>query len=285
MPKEVFNAHHRFLPRHEVLSFEEITRLTRLFVEWGVRKIRLTGGEPLLRTNIEKLIRQLIEIAGVEDISLTTNGSLLTRDKALALKASGLKRINISLDALDDPTFKFINDVAFPVRRVLNAIDNAAVAGLTPVKLNMVVKAGFNDHSILPMARYFHGSEHILRFIEYMDVGHTNGWRMKDVVPAAEIVNRINHKMPIEPVDPNYRGEVARRWRYRDGGGEVGVVASVTQPFCQTCTRARLTTEGSLYTCLFALRGHDLRALLRGGASDEAIKAAISSIWVQRTDG
>ncbi len=249
-----------------------------------MRKIRLTGGEPLLKKNIERLIRQLINIPGIEDISLTTNGSLLTREKALALKRAGLKRINVSLDALDDSTFKAINDVAFPVRRVLDAIDNAAAAGLTPVKVNMVVKAGVNDHSVLPMARYFHGSEHILRFIEFMDVGNTNGWRLNDVMPAAEIVNMINRVLPIEPVDPNYRGEVAQRWRYRDGGGEVGLIASVTQPFCQSCTRARLTTEGSLYTCLFAIRGHDLRALLRGGASDEDIKGVISSVWAQRTD-
>lgn len=284
MPKEVFNAQYQFLPRNEVLNFEETTRLARLFSEWGVRKIRLTGGEPLLRRNIESLIQQLAKIPGIEDISLTTNGSLLTRKKALALKMAGLKRVNVSLDALDDSTFKAINDVSFPVERVLEAIDNAAAVGLTPVKINMVVKAGVNDHSILPMARYFRGSQHILRFIEYMDVGRSNGWRMDEVLPAAEIVKTINDSVPLEPVDPNYRGEVVQRWRYRDGGGEIGVISSVTQPFCGNCTRARLSTEGSLYTCLFAIRGHDLRGLLRSSATDDDLRSVIASIWTHRTD-
>ncbi len=284
MPKEVFNAQHQFLPRHQVLNFEEIARLARLFSGWGIRKIRLTGGEPLLRRNIENLIQQLAKIPGIEDISLTTNGSLLTRNKAHTLKMAGLKRVNISLDALDDATFKAINDVSFPVKRVLDAIDNAAAEGLIPVKINMVVKAGVNDHSILPMARYFRGSQHILRFIEYMDVGHSNGWRMDEVLPAASIVQRINDMFPLEPIDPNYGGEVGRRWRYRDGGGEIGVISSVTQPFCGGCTRARLSPEGSLYTCLFAMQGYDLRKLLRNSGTDDDLRRMIASIWTHRTD-
>lgn len=282
MPKEVFGKDYQFLERREILTFEEITRLARIFRGLGVEKIRLTGGEPLIRRNIEQLIAQLAPIPGL-DLTLTTNGSSL-KHKASALKAAGLRRITVSLDALDDAVFRRLNDVDFPVARVLEGIEAASAAGLAPVKVNMVVKRGENDASILPMARFFRGTGHILRFIEYMDVGHTNGWRMNDVVPAREIIERINREMPLEPIDPNYPGEVAERWRYRDGSGEIGVIASVTQAFCRTCTRLRLSTEGQLYTCLFATTGHDLRALLRGGASDEELRATVTGIWSQRAD-
>jgi cyclic pyranopterin phosphate synthase len=282
MPKEVFGADHQFLERKEILTFEEIARAARIFTGLGVEKIRLTGGEPLVRRNLEQLVEMLARIPGL-DLTLTTNGSLLER-KAAALRKAGLKRITVSLDALDDATFKRMNDVDFPVAKVLAGIDAAAAAGLGPVKINMVVKRGLNEESILPMARRFHGSGHILRFIEYMDVGHTNGWRMDDVVSAREIVSMIGSEMPLEPADPNYRGEVAQRWRYRDGGGEIGVIASVTQAFCRDCTRARLSTEGKLYTCLFATAGHDLRALLRGQAADDEIRDAVAAIWSKRAD-
>jgi GTP 3',8-cyclase len=281
MPKEVYGSSYRFLPRAELLTFEEIERLARLFAAHGVEKIRLTGGEPLLRRDIEKLVAILAGVPGV-DLTMTTNGALLA-PKASALAVAGLHRITVSLDSLDDEVFRALNDVDFPVERVLAGIEAAAAAGL-PVKINMVVKRGVNEDSVLPMARYFHGSGHILRFIEYMDVGHTNGWRLDDVVPAAEILSLIEGDLPLEPVEPGYRGEVARRWRYRDGGGEIGVIASVTQPFCGDCTRARLSADGSLYTCLFATRGHDFRALLRGGADDGEIGAAIASLWGRRTD-
>jgi len=285
MPRHVFGPDHDFLPKSELLSYEEITRLGRSFAAIGVRKLRLTGGEPLVRRDLEHLIEMLSGIEDVEDISLTTNGSMLTAHKARALREAGLKRITVSLDALDDPTFKAINDVDYPVSKVLDAIDNAAAAGLHPVKVNVVVKRGVNDHSIVPMAGHFHGTPHIVRFIEYMDVGHSNGWRMDDVVPAGEIVDRINAEMPVEPADPNYPGEVAQRWRYLDGGGEVGVVSSVTQPFCRGCSRARLSARGELYTCLFATRGHDLRALLRDeGLDDQQIKARLADIWTVRAD-
>jgi GTP 3',8-cyclase len=266
MPKHVFGPDHQFLPKSELLSYEEIARLGRSFAAIGVRKFRLTGGEPLVRRDLEQLIAMLRAIDGVEDISLTTNGSMLTADKARALREAGLERITVSLDALDDRTFMAINDVDYPVKKVLDAIENAEAAGLHPVKVNVVVKKGVNDHSIIPMARYFHGSPHILRFIEYMDVGHSNGWRMDDVVSAREIIDLINAELPVEPAEPNYPGEVAQRWRYVDGGGEVGVVSSVTQPFCRGCSRARLSARGELYTCLFATHGHDLRRLLREDA-------------------
>ena len=282
MPKDVFGNDYQFLERKEILTFEEIARTARIFHGLGAEKIRLTGGEPLVRRNLEQLIAQLAAIPGL-DLTLTTNGSLLER-KAEALRKAGLKRITVSLDALDDPTFKRMNDVDFPVAKVLAGIDAAAAAGLTPVKVNMVVKRGMNEHSILPMARHFHGSGHILRFIEFMDVGHTNGWRMDDVVAAKEIVSMIGHEMPLEPADPNYTGEVAQRWRYKDGGGEIGVIASVTQALCRDCTRIRLSTEGKLYTCLFATAGHDLRALLRNGASDAEIHDAVAAIWTKRAD-
>jgi cyclic pyranopterin phosphate synthase len=282
MPKEVFGKDYQFLERSALLSFEEITRLARAFTRHGVEKVRLTGGEPLIRRNIEQLIAMLAEIPGL-DLTLTTNGSSLAR-KARALKAAGLKRITVSLDSLDDAVFMGMNDVDFPVAKVLEGIDAAAAAGLAPIKINMVVKRGVNEHSMVPMARFFKARGHILRFIEFMDVGHTNGWRMDDVVTAREIVATLNREMPLEPVDPNYTGEVAERWRYKDGSGEIGVIASVTQAFCRDCTRARISTEGKLYTCLFATGGHDLRALLRNGASDDELHAAIGKVWTQRAD-
>jgi cyclic pyranopterin phosphate synthase len=282
MPKEVFGRDYRFLERRELLTFEEIERLAGAFVRQGVQKIRLTGGEPLVRRDIERLIELLAGVDNV-DLTLTTNGSLLPQ-KAQALRDAGLKRVTVSLDSLDDEVFRAMNDADFPVARVLEGIEAAAAAGLDPVKVNMVVKRGVNEDSVVAMARHFHGSGHILRFIEYMDVGHTNGWRMDDVVPAAEIVAAIDAELPLEPVEPNYAGEVATRWRYRDGGGEIGVISSVTQPFCGGCTRARLSAEGRLFTCLFAVRGHDLRAVVRDGASDEDLDEAIATIWRGRTD-
>lgn len=282
MPKEVFGKDYQFLERKEILTFEEIARLAGVFGELGVEKIRLTGGEPLVRRNLEQLVGMLARMPGL-DLTLTTNGSLL-KQKARALKEAGLRRITVSLDSLDDATFRRMNDVDFPVGRVLEGIEAAAAAGLEPVKINMVVKRGENEHGILPMARFFRGTGRILRFIEYMDVGHTNGWRMDDVVTAREIIEMINREMPLEPLDPNYPGEVAERWRYRDGSGEIGVIASVTQAFCRDCTRIRLSTEGKLYTCLFATDGHDLRVLLRGGASDSEIRSTIEAIWSKRSD-
>ena len=282
MPKEVFGKDYQFLERSALLSFEEITRLARAFTLHGVEKIRLTGGEPLMRRHIEQLIGMLAEIPGL-DLTLTTNGSSLAK-KARALKAAGLQRITVSLDSLDDKVFMAMNDVDFPVAKVLEGIDAAAAAGLTPIKINMVVKRGVNEHSIVPMARYFKQQGHILRFIEFMDVGHTNGWRLDDVVTAREIVEMINQDMPLEPANPNYTGEVAERWRYKDGSGEIGVIASVTQAFCKDCTRARISTEGKLYTCLFATSGHDLRALLRNGASDGDLDTFIRGVWSKRAD-
>ena len=281
MPKEVFGRDYRFLERRELLTFEEIERLARVFVAHGVEKIRITGGEPLVRRDLERLVEKLAAI-GPLDLTLTTNGSLLPQ-KARALREAGLRRVTVSLDSLDDEVFTAMNDVDFPVERVLDGIEAAAKAGL-PVKVNMVVKRGINEDSILPMARLFRERGHVLRFIEYMDVGHSNGWRLDDVVPAAQIVATVDAELPLEPVEPNYRGEVARRWRYRDGSGEIGVIASVTQPFCGDCTRARLSAEGRLYTCLFAVRGHDLRALVRGGASEEELHAEIGRIWRRRAD-
>jgi GTP 3',8-cyclase len=281
MPKEIYGSSYRFLPRADLLTYEEIERLARIFAAHGVEKIRLTGGEPLLRREIEVLIAMLARIPEL-DLTLTTNGTLLPQ-KANSLAAAGLKRVTVSLDSLDDDVFASLNDVGFPVARVLAGIEAAAAAGL-PVKVNMVVKRGVNEESILPMARYFHGSGHVLRFIEYMDVGHTNGWRLDDVVPATEIVAAVDAELPLEPVAPSYRGEVARRWRYRDGGGEIGVIASVTEPFCGDCTRARVSADGSLYTCLFATKGHDLRALLRSGASDENVSEVIAAVWSRRAD-
>ena len=281
MPKDVFDSDYQFLPHTDLLTFEEITRVARIAVDHGVEKIRLTGGEPLLRRHIEKLIEMLARLD--VDLTLTTNGSALAQ-KAQSLIDAGLNRITVSLDSLDDATFRAMNDVDFPVQKVLDAIDGAAAAGFQSIKVNAVVKRGVNDDQLIDMARYFKGSGHIVRFIEYMDVGASNGWRMDDVIPSADVVARINAELPLEPIDPNYAGEVAERWRYVDGTGEIGVISSVTQAFCSTCTRARLSTEGKLYTCLFATRGHDIRALLRGGASDGDIGGAFAGIWSQRAD-
>jgi len=282
MPKEIFGKDYAFLPQKEVLTFEEIARLVRIFVELGVQKVRLTGGEPLVRRDVERLVAMLSPIADL-DLTLTTNGSLLAA-KAEALAEAGLKRVTVSLDSLDDATFKKMNDVDFPVQRVLDGIAAAEAAGLAPIKVNMVVRRGLNEESVLPMARYFRGTGHVLRFIEYMDVGTSNGWRLDDVVPAREIIATIGKEFPLEPVTPAYRGEVAGRYRYRDGAGEVGVISSVTQPFCADCTRARLSADGSLYTCLFATQGHDLRAMLRGGKTDDDIRAAVLAVWAARED-
>src|SRR5687768_3736809 len=282
MPKEIFGSDYQFLERNQILTFEEIARLARIFVGHGVRKIRLTGGEPLVRRDLHRLVAMLAALPDL-DLTLTTNGSLLAR-QAQALKDAGLKRVSVSLDSLDDAVFKAMNDVDFPVQKVLDGMDAAARVGLLPIKVNMVVKRGLNESSILPMARLFREKGYTLRFIEYMDVGHTNGWRMDDVIPAAEIVKIINAEMPLEPLNPNYPGEVAERWRYKDGSGEIGMVASVTQAFCRTCNRARLSAEGKLYTCLFAFKGHDLRDLMRGGATDDEISQAIARVWGKRGD-
>jgi cyclic pyranopterin phosphate synthase len=283
MPKEIFNRDYKFLNRSALLSFEEITRLTSIFTSLGARKVRLTGGEPLLRAGLEKLVAMLANTKGVSDLTLTTNGVLLPR-KAPTLADAGLDRVTVSLDSLSDETFGVMNDVGAKVADVLLGIEAADAAGLTPIKVNMVVKRGANDHSILEMAEYFRGTGYILRFIEYMDVGATNGWRMSEVTPAHEIIDRINRIFPIEPVEPNYRGEVARRWRYLDGAGEIGVIASVTQPFCGNCTRVRLSADGKLYTCLFAVHGTDLREAVRSDASDEQLQSMIMAVWSNRTD-
>ena len=282
MPKGVFGKDYPFLGRKELLSFEEITRLARIFAEQGVRKIRITGGEPLLRRGVEHLIAALAKVGGIE-LTLTTNGVLLPR-LATRLRDAGLDRITVSLDALDEETFRRMNDVDFPVADVLAGIAAAERAGFGQIKVNMVVKRGVNDHAVMDLARHFRGSGHIVRFIEYMDVGSSNGWRMDEVLPSREVVDRIAAEFPLQPADANYAGEVAQRWRYADGSGEVGVISSVTQAFCATCTRLRLSTEGKLYTCLFAQQGHDLRALLRGGADDERLRSAIAAVWQQRED-
>jgi len=280
MPKEVFGHDYRFLDRKELLDFEEITRVARAAVSLGVQKLRLTGGEPLIRRDVERLIAMLSELDA--EVTLTTNASLLPR-KAQALKDAGLDRITVSLDSMDDATFRAMNDVDFPVGRVLEGIEAAHAVGL-PVKVNSVVKRGVNEKEIVPLARYFRDTPHVLRFIEYMDVGATNGWRMDDVISAAEIVKLIDAEFPIEPAEANYRGEVAKRWRYTDGKGEIGIIASVTQPFCGDCTRSRISAEGKLYTCLFAVRGHDLRALIRSGATDDQLAAKLAEIWHVRGD-
>ena len=281
MPREVFDSSYRFLPHAAILSFEEMRRLAGIFAGLGVRKIRLTGGEPLVRRDLPRLIAMLAELP--VEITLTTNGSLLAK-QAVALKKAGLQRVTVSLDSLDDAIFRRMNDADFPVARVLEAIDAAAQAGLAPIKINMVVKRGVNDDQILAMAEHWRGTGHILRLIEYMDVGATNGWRMDEVVPSAEVVQRISARWPLAAIDPNYAGEVAERWRYRDGAGEIGVISSVTQAFCATCNRMRLSTEGSLFTCLFGQSGHDLKGLLRGGASDEQIRDEIAAVWQRRDD-
>jgi cyclic pyranopterin phosphate synthase len=282
MPKTVFGRDYPFMPRNDLLSFEEIARIVRVFAARGVKKVRLTGGEPLLRHGVDKLIGMLALIPDLE-ITLTTNGSLLSQKSAL-LRAAGLKRVTVSLDALDDAIFKRMNDVDFPVAKVLEGIDAAATAGLGPIKVNMVVKRGANDHEVLALARHFRNSGHILRFIEYMDVGSSNGWKLDEVVPSAEVVRSIDAAFPLEPIDANYPGEVAQRWRYKDGAGEIGVISSVTRAFCDSCTRIRLSTEGQLYTCLFAQSGHDLRALLRADKGDAELDAAIAGIWQARDD-
>jgi len=273
MPREVFGPDYKFLARDQLLSFEEIARLARIFKDHGVEKVRLTGGEPLLRKNLEHLIEMLADIPGL-DLTLTTNGSLLAK-KARALKAAGLHRVTVSLDSLDEAVFRRMNDADFPVSEVLNGIDAAAAAGLAPIKINMVVKRGVNEDSVLPMARYFKGSGHIVRFIEFMDVGHTNGWRMDDVVPSAEVVRRISERWKLEPVGANYAGEVAERWRYVDGAGEIGVISSVTQAFCSTCNRMRLTADGRFHLCLLNDDDLDVRAALRRGEDADAIGAIL----------
>jgi len=285
MPKEVFGSDHHFVPRQRLLSFEEIQRVARLSTHLGVSKIRLTGGEPLVRRDIEVLIEELSQIPGISDICLTTNGSLLTAARAKSLKAAGLTRVTISLDALDERRFAAINDVDFPVSKVLDSVDYALNAGLLPVKVNMVVTGHLNDDQLLPMARHFKGSGAILRFIEYMDVGNSNGWQLKQVIPAGEIIRLINQDFPLEPVGANHAGEVASRWCYQDGSGEIGVIASVTQPFCHSCHRARLSAEGRFVSCLFAEGGFDLRALLRSDASDEVVVDTLSRLWSLRDDG
>jgi cyclic pyranopterin phosphate synthase len=287
MPREVFGRDFAFLPRSEVLSFEEIARLAGVFVGLGVEKLRITGGEPLVRRDLPDLVAMLAAIRRPDglalDLTLTTNGSAL-RSLAARLRDAGLRRVTVSLDSLDDEVFRAMNGVDFPVGRVLDGIAAAREAGLGPIKVNMVVRRGMNESSVVPMARWARAEGLILRFIEYMDVGHSNGWRMEEVVPAAELVAMIDANAPLEPIAPNYPGEVATRWRYRDGSGEVGIIASVTQPFCAACTRARLSAEGTLYTCLFAVEGHDLKGLLRGGASDAEIRAAIADVWRARDD-
>ena len=287
MPKDVFDKDHAYLPHSSLLRFEEITRVARLFAAHGVRKIRLTGGEPLLRKNLEDLVTQLATLRTAQgkplEITLTTNGSLLAR-KAQALKDAGLRRVTVSLDGLDDAVFRRMNDVDFPVADVLTGIEAAQRAGLGPIKVNMVVKRGTNEHEILPMARHFKGTGVVLRFIEFMDVGATNGWQMDQVMPSAEVVRHIHAALPLVPLQASTAGETAQRWAYADGSGEIGVISSVTQAFCGDCNRARLSTEGQLYLCLFAHRGHDLRGLLRSGASDETLSSTIGHIWQGRTD-
>jgi cyclic pyranopterin phosphate synthase len=287
MPKEVFDKDYNYLPHSSLLSFEEITRIAQLFIAHGVEKIRLTGGEPLLRKNIEKLIGMLAGLKTVSgkplDLTLTTNGSLLAK-KAQSLKDAGLQRVTVSLDAMDNAVFQRMNDVDFAVDDVLKGIDVAHQVGLGPIKINMVVKGGMNDHEILPMARYFKNTPYVLRFIEYMDVGASNGWKMDEVVPSTEVLRRIAAELPLQPLDANYTGETATRWRYADGSGEIGLISSVSHAFCQDCTRARLSTEGKLYTCLFATSGHDLRALLRDGRSDAEISTVLSHLWRARGD-
>ena len=283
MPREVFDADYQFLPHAELLTFEEIVRMARVFRGLGTEKIRLTGGEPLLRRGIDRLVAMLRSELPDVDLTLTTNGSAL-KAHARALKAAGLDRVTVSLDSLDEATFRRMNDADFPVAKVLEGIDAASAAGLAPIKVNMVVKRGVNDQQLVDMARHFRGTGHIVRFIEFMDVGSTNGWRMDDVIPSAEVVRRIGEVFPLAPADANYVGEVAERWRYLDGRGEIGVISSVTQAFCSTCTRARLSTDGRLYTCLFAQRGYDLKALVRGGADDATLAGAVAAIWEHRED-
>ncbi len=272
------------MPRKDLLTLEEIARLARIFAQIGMRKVRITGGEPLIRRNLEHLVEMVSAIDGVDDISLTTNGSMLTARRAIDLKAAGLRRLTVSLDALDDETFKKINDVDYPAIRVLDGIDNARAAGFNDIKVNAVIRRGLNEHAVMDLVEHFRGSGCIVRFIEYMDVGETNGWNLDDVLPAKQLVEQIHARFPLDPVDPNYRGEVAKRWRYRDGAGEVGFITSVTESFCGDCSRARLSAVGQVYTCLFASEGHDLRELLRSGADDDALLSRVMSIWSARDD-
>ena len=284
MPREIFGPGYAFLPRKDLLTLEEIARVAKVFSALGMRKVRITGGEPLIRRNLEHLIEMIGATEGVQDISLTTNGSMLTADRAVSLRQAGLKRLTISLDALDAATFKSINDVDYPASRVLDGINNARAAGFSDIKVNAVVRRGLNEHAVLDLAKHFRHSGCIVRFIEYMDVGETNGWNLDDVIPAADLVDRIDVLYPLEAVSPNYPGEVAKRWRYRDGAGEIGFITSVTQSFCGDCSRARLSAVGELYTCLFGTQGHDLRSLLRSGADDTQLLQAVSEIWQARTD-
>ena len=287
MPREVYGADHVFLPRSALLTFEEITRIVRIALTLGIRKIRLTGGEPLMRKGLEVLVGMLSELrtpdGAVPDLTMTTNGALLAH-KAAALAAAGLQRVTVSLDAMDDAVFQRMSDSGVTVADILAAMEAATEAGLTPLKVNMVVRRGMNDDQILPMARHFRHSGHILRFIEYMDVGHSNGWRLDEVVTGAQIVQCISAEYPLVPVQAHYRGEVASRWAYADGGGEIGLITSVSQPFCGDCTRLRLSPEGKLFTCLFADHGHDLRELMRTGAGDDILAAHLSGVWLTRTD-
>jgi len=283
MPAEIFGEQYRFLPRAQILSFEEIERLVRIFADLGVAKLRVTGGEPLLRHRLPQLIERLTGVPGIEEIALTTNGTLLPQ-RAEELRAAGLKRVTVSLDSLDPGVFAKMNGDRLSVSRVLEGIEAAERAGLHPIKVNCVVQKGVNDHTIVDLARHFRGSAHIVRFIEFMDVGTRNRWDLGQVLTAREIVERIGRELPLEPIEPNYRGEVARRWRYRDGSGEIGIIASVSAPFCADCTRARLTTDGKLVTCLFAATGTDLRAPLRAGADDVALREVIERVWKQRDD-
>ncbi len=283
MPAEIFGESYQFLPKDEILTFEEIARLARIFVDLGVNKLRITGGEPLLRTDLPKLVSLLAAIPGAADLTLTTNGYLLAQ-QAQSLKDAGLERITVSLDSLDDEIFKQMNGRNLSHRRVLQGIDKAAEVGLSPVKINAVVQKGVNDHTVVDLARHFKGTGHILRFIEYMDVGNRNGWKWDDVVPAAEIIQRIDAEMPLEPIASDYRGEVAKRYRYRDGQGEIGVISSVSQPFCGDCTRSRLSTDGVLYTCLFASSGINLRDPMRSGAGDDELRDLIARVWGNRAD-
>jgi cyclic pyranopterin phosphate synthase len=283
MPTYIFGETYHFVPRAEVLTFEEIVRLTRIFVKLGVHKVRLTGGEPLLRNRLEALVTQLAALEGIDDVALTTNGFLLA-EKAKALKEAGLKRVTVSLHSLDDEIFARMNGRDFSTKKVLEGIGKAAEAGLTPIKINVVVQRGVNDHTIVELAKFFKTMGYIVRFIEYMDVGNANGWKMEHVVPAEEIVRKIDAEMPLEPLERNYGSEVALRYRYKDGGGEIGIVASVTKPFCGDCVHVRLSAEGRIYTCLFATTGHNLRTPLRNGASDEEIEERLRSVWALRSD-
>ncbi|MBK5260087.1 MAG: GTP 3',8-cyclase MoaA [Thermoanaerobaculia bacterium] len=284
MPKAVFGRDFVFLERDQLLTFEEIARVVRVMSAAGAHKVRLTGGEPLLRRDLPALVSMLSAVPGIGDLAMTTNGALLTREMAKSLAAAGLRRITISVDSLDDDVFRRVNDVDFPLARVLAAIDAAKEAGLMPIKIDMVVVRGLNESSIVGVARHFRETGHIVRFIEYMDVGNTNGWRMEDVVSGAEMRDAIGREWPLVPAEPNYFGEVAQRWCYADGAGEIGIITSVTQPFCGSCTRARLSAAGELYTCLFAGKGRDLRSLLRNGSTDAEISAAIGAVWSARDD-